>query len=138
MELTTHHPAEMDAVAARLLAWAGPRRVFAFMGEIGAGKTTLIQALCRRLGVTDEVTSPTFALVNEYAGGPAAAIIYHLDLYRLRRLDEALDIGLEEYLYSGHYCFVEWPELVEPLLPADVVSVRLTPVGTNDRKILFL
>ncbi|AEE50606.1 tRNA (adenosine(37)-N6)-threonylcarbamoyltransferase complex ATPase subunit type 1 TsaE [Haliscomenobacter hydrossis] len=117
-------------------------RVFAFTGEVGAGKTTFIQNLCKRLGVTSAVTSPTFALVNEYpytdlaSGLPQS--VYHLDLYRLRSIEEALEIGIEDYLYSQKYCFVEWPELVEPLLPADTVRIHFEILSDSQRKMLFL
>lgn len=117
-------------------------RVFAFTGEVGAGKTTFIQSLCKQLGVTSAVTSPTFALVNEYpytdiaSGLPRS--IYHLDLYRLRSIEEALEIGIEDYLYSQKYCFVEWPELVEPLLPADTVRIHFEILSNSQRKMLFL
>jgi len=105
------------------------RRVFAFTGEVGAGKTTFIQNICKHLGVTQVVSSPTFALVNEYvyteasSGLPQSA--YHLDLYRLRSIEEALDIGVEDYLYSGNYCLIEWPEMIEPLLPEKIVQVKI-------------
>lgn len=126
----------MPRVAAQLLEAAGGRRKFAFYGEIGAGKTTLIQTLCRLLEVEDYVTSPTFALVNVYESpeGP----VYHLDLYRLKTLEEALDIGVEEYFAGDAYCFIEWPELVEPLLPEDVVRIKITFLAESSRKILFL
>ena len=100
------------------------RTVFAFYGGMGAGKTTLIRAICSQLGVTDDVvTSPTFSIVNEYQGtdGP----IYHFDFYRIRKLSEAVDMGFDDYLYSGNPCFIEWPELVEPLLPDDTVRVDI-------------
>lgn len=136
MELRIERPEQLEEAAERLLEAAGGRRVFAFTGEIGAGKTTFIQALCRRLGVRGEVTSPTFALVNEYQG--AAGRICHLDLYRLEDVEEALDIGIEELLDSGDYCFIEWPELIEGLLPEDAVRINLEIVENSTRKILFL
>lgn len=126
----------MARVAAQLLEAAGDRRKFAFYGEIGAGKTTLIQTLCRLLEVADYVTSPTFALVNVYESpeGP----VYHLDLYRLKNVEEALDIGIEEYLADDAYCFIEWPELVDALLPEDVIRIKITFLAESSRKILFL
>lgn len=132
---------ELDLAADKLLTLIGDRRVLAFSGEIGAGKTTFIQALCRRLGVTEAVTSPTFSLVNEYVL-PAEAgeqdVIYHLDLYRLRQQQEALDIGIEEYLYSSNWCLIEWPELIEELLPEDSVRINLRIVDDSTRKMLIL
>lgn len=110
----------------------GSRKVFAFYGKMGAGKTTFIKALCRELGVEDAVTSPTFALVNEYRdseGNP----IYHFDFYRIKRLAEAYDMGCEEYFDSGHLCLIEWPEMVEEVLPDDVTNVHIceNPNGTR-------
>lgn len=137
MEILVQHLQELDAAAQRLLVFAGTRRKFAFYGEIGAGKTTFIQAICRQLGVHEGVVSPTFALVNEYES-EAGAFIYHLDLYRLTNIDEALDIGIEDMLYDEHYCFIEWPELVEDLLPEDIVRIKLEIDGHSTRKILLL
>ena len=136
MEYSVPSLAELPQAAAALLAYAGHRRVLALVGPLGAGKTTFAQAIGRALGVQDEITSPTFALVNEYASptGP----VYHLDLYRLNTLDEALDIGLEDYLYSGQYCLVEWPEIAAPLLPADVVRIEIHPQPDSSRIMLFL
>lgn len=136
MEHIIQSESQMDDVATKVLQKAGQRRKFAFYGEIGAGKTTLIQALCRRLEVEDYVTSPTFALANVYhsPGGP----VYHLDLYRLKDLEEALDIGIEDYLYDEAYCFVEWPEIVESLLPEEVFRIKLEFVAETSRKIIFL
>lgn len=121
------------AAAARAFIDAmGDHRVFAFYGAMGVGKTTFIKALCKALGVEDIVTSPTFAIVNEYRttqGEP----VYHFDFYRLRRLSEAFDMGCEEYFQSGNLCFIEWPEIVEEALPDDTVRVTLTelPDGTR-------
>lgn len=115
----------LGAAAAELLAAFPESRVFAFHGDLGAGKTTFIKAICEALGVKDAMSSPSFAIVNEYhdqEGRP----VYHFDLYRLRRPEEAFDIGLEEYLYSGHYCFIEWPEKAEELLPGGTVQVRIS------------
>ena len=141
MEMEIHSAGELPLVAERLLAYAGARRKLAFYGEIGAGKTTFIQAVCRRLGVREKVTSPTFGLVNEYTypdqqGREQRA--YHLDLYRLTRLEEALDIGIEDYLDDAAYCFVEWPDLIEALAPPEVVRIKLSITGNSSRKILFL
>ena len=111
----------------------------AFSGEIGAGKTTFIQVICRQLGVDEaEVVSPTFALINAYDVAGSSRQIYHMDLYRLESLDEALQIGIEDYLYGGDYCLIEWPELIEALLPDDTVRIKLEILGDSSRKILFL
>lgn len=136
MEMRIEGIQELEEAAECLLDRAAGRRIFAFFGEIGAGKTTFIQALCRRLGVRDEVTSPTFALVNEYESD--AGRIFHLDLYRLTDLEEALAIGIEELLDSGAYCLIEWPELIEALLPEDSVRINIEIVENSTRKILFL
>lgn len=111
--------------AKKFLAEAGDRRVFAFHGGMGAGKTTFIKALCSELGVTEVVASPTFAIVNEYMAQNGEPV-YHFDLYRVKTMDEACGFGCEDYFYSGSYCFIEWPELVEPLLPDDTVDVCIT------------
>ncbi|HMQ48332.1 MAG TPA: tRNA (adenosine(37)-N6)-threonylcarbamoyltransferase complex ATPase subunit type 1 TsaE [Saprospiraceae bacterium] len=126
----------LEQAAQQLLQWSKGGKKWAFVGEIGAGKTSLIQALCIRLGVEQEVLSPTFSLVNEY--GHPAGRIYHIDLYRLHDLEEALDIGIENYLYDDQYCFIEWPQLVEDLLPEDTIFIKLEIIGDSARKILFL
>ncbi|MDX1665788.1 MAG: tRNA (adenosine(37)-N6)-threonylcarbamoyltransferase complex ATPase subunit type 1 TsaE [Saprospiraceae bacterium] len=142
MEIIIKSEAEMKGVAARLLDFAGERRKFALYGSIGAGKTTLVQAVCAQLGITEEVTSPTYALINEYGRQPASderdEPVYHIDLYRLESLEEALDIGIEDYLEDPFYCLVEWPELIEPLLPPETVRIKIQFIGDSDRKILFL
>ncbi|MBQ3908680.1 MAG: tRNA (adenosine(37)-N6)-threonylcarbamoyltransferase complex ATPase subunit type 1 TsaE [Bacteroidaceae bacterium] len=110
------------------------RRIFAFYGAMGAGKTTFIRALCRALGVEDTVTSPTFAIVNEYATSEGEPI-YHFDFYRIRRLSEAYDMGCEEYFQSGHLCLIEWPELVEDALPEETVRVTIETLPDGRRSI---
>lgn len=112
----------------------GDRTVVTFKGEMGAGKTTFINEVCRQLGVeTDATSSPTFALVNEYRSDTTAELIYHFDLYRLEDFDEALDMGIEDYLDCGALCLIEWPDIIDPILPNDVVEVSLTvaPDGTR-------
>ncbi|MEG1616343.1 MAG: tRNA (adenosine(37)-N6)-threonylcarbamoyltransferase complex ATPase subunit type 1 TsaE [Bacteroidales bacterium] len=106
--------------------------VFAFRGEMGAGKTTFIKAICEELGVEDVINSPTFAIVNEYRSA-SAELIYHFDFYRIDKPEEAYDFGYEDYLYSGALCFIEWPEKIEDLLPGDVVNVTIqeNPDGTR-------
>jgi len=103
-------------------------RVFAFFGDLGAGKTTLIKALCKELGVTEDVTSPTFAIVNEYVAG-GIELIYHFDFYRIKKTEEVLDIGYEEYIYSGYYCFLEWADKIQELLPESYVYINIVKTG---------
>ena len=128
---------ELDAIASTLLKKYPNQRIFAFFGEMGAGKTTFIKTICAQLGITNEVTSPTFSIVNEYvlAGKDS---LFHFDFYRLKSIEEAYDLGYEDYFYSGSYCFIEWPEKIEKLLPHDAVEVVFT-VDEKDylRKIKF-
>ncbi len=127
---------ELDAVAQRFWELVKDRRVLAFYGQMGAGKTTFITALCRVLGVEDTVNSPTFTLVNEYEASDGMPI-WHFDFYRIERLEEALDIGFEEYLYGDGLCLIEWPENIGPLLPEDCLKVRLEVTGDDRRRISF-
>ena len=115
---------QLGPAAQALLKTYPQSHVFALYGEMGAGKTTFIKVLCRELGVDDIVQSPTFAIINEYKTRSGDSI-FHFDFYRIRKPEEALDIGYEDYFYSGSYCFIEWPELIESLLPADAVRVTL-------------
>ena len=103
----------------------GQHTVFAFYGKMGAGKTTFIKAICEELGVEDVITSPTFAIVNEYTVPSSALTIYHFDFYRIKKLEEVYDMGYEDYFYSGHLCFIVWPELVVELLPDDAIRVTI-------------
>lgn len=109
------------------------RTVFAFHGQMGAGKTTFIKAVCEELGVEDVINSPTFAIINEYRSETTGELIYHFDFYRINQLSEAEDIGTSDYFYSGALCFIEWPEKIEELLPGDVVNVNIqeNPDGTR-------
>lgn len=111
----------------------GDKRVFAFYGGMGAGKTTFIKAVCEQLGVKDAVTSPTFAIVNEYASdlGP----VYHFDFYRIKNLGEVMDLGFEDYAYSGNFCLMEWPELIEDLLPDNTVNVHIAETSNGMRTV---
>lgn len=135
---------DLPRAAAEFAAAIGNRRVFAFRGSMGAGKTTFINALCRALGVVDESTgSPTFAIVNEYFVDPdhksadyAGDVIYHFDFYRIDDPMEALDFGVEDYFDSGNLCLMEWPEKIEPLLPADTVDVEITTDPLDDSRII--
>lgn len=131
-------PAARDAadVAAALLHACAARRVFAFHGELGAGKTTLIKALCTELGVQDATSSPTFAIVNDYRS-ERHGHVYHFDLFRLRDAEELDSVGFVEYVDSGAYCFVEWPELADRLLPEDTVHVTLRVDADNERAVTF-
>lgn len=118
---------ELPAVARQLLKTYPEERFYAFFGKMGAGKTTLIKELCAQLGVEDNVCSPTFAIINEYSSGEGEPV-YHFDFYRLKSLDEAYDLGYEEYFYSGCYCFSEWTEKIEPLLPEHYLRVAIDEV----------
>ena len=119
--------------AQEFVAQMGHRRVFAFYGGMGAGKTTFIKALCQQMGVKDAVTSPTFAIVNEY--GSDIGPIYHFDFYRIKNLAEVMDLGFDDYAYSGHLCLMEWPELIEDLLPDNTVSVHIEETDNGMRKV---
>lgn len=110
-----------------------PSTVFAFYGKMGAGKTTFIKALCDALKVDDVVNSPTFAIVNEYSSALLQGPVYHFDFYRIRRLEEAYDIGIDDYFYSGAPCLIEWPELIEELLPNDVVRISIEELPDGSR-----
>ena len=119
-----------------ILKQAEPHRVFAFDGQMGAGKTTFIKKLCEQMGTTDVVNSPPFAIVNVYdVEQPYRGVVYHFDCYRLKDIREAIDFGAEDYLYSGNYCFIEWPEMIEALLPEDTVYIRITPKENGDRQL---
>jgi tRNA threonylcarbamoyladenosine biosynthesis protein TsaE len=128
---------ELAAAAHQFVEAMGDETVFAFYGEMGAGKTTFINALCRELGVEDDVTnSPSFSIINEYRSDTTAELIYHFDLYRLESLDEAIDIGVEDYFDSGALCLLEWPERIEPMLPDDTVNVSIKVNDDNSRDII--
>ncbi len=125
----------LDAAADAFLEAVGERRLIAFFGNLGAGKTTFIKALCDRLGVDDNVCSPTFTIVNEYRAASGDSV-FHFDFYRIDSLREAQDLGLEEYFYSGCFCFMEWPEKVSELLPEEIVEVRIEPLNPTTRRIM--
>src|SRR5664279_524549 len=122
--------------ARELLKHTADKKIFAFYGPMGAGKTTLIKAICKNLGAIDIVSSPTFTLVNEYktSGGES---LFHIDFYRIKKQEEVYDFGLEEYLTGDSYCFMEWPELVEELLPPETVRVRIT-IDNDEKRVLSL
>lgn len=119
--------------ATEIIKICEPHRVFAFDGKMGAGKTTFIKQLCEELGTTDVVNSPTFALVNVYDIDGDVPQVYHFDCYRLKDIREAMDFGAEDYLYSGNYCFIEWPEMIESLLPEDTVWIRICEAEDGTR-----
>ena len=121
--------------ARQFVAAMGERTVFAFYGKMGAGKTTFIKAICEELGVADVINSPTFAIVNEYCSETTAELIYHFDFYRIKKLEEVYDLGYEDYLYSGARCFIEWPELIDDLLPGDAVRVEITEEPDGSRSV---
>lgn len=136
---------QIRAAAREFVNKIDDRRIFAFYGNMGAGKTTFIKAVCEELGISDVITSPTFAIVNEYEMPSSPAVsplhlpssVYHFDFYRIRRLEEVYDMGYEDYFYSGALCFIEWPELIEDLLPADAVKVTIQVLPDGSRNIDF-
>ena len=149
---------QINEAARQFISNIGQHTVFAFYGKMGAGKTTFIKAICEELGVTDVITSPTFAIVNEYSlppasplqpppvgeascrrfppstgGGRGEAALYHFDFYRIKRIEEVYDMGYEDYFYSGALCFIEWPELIEELLPDDAVRISIVEQPDGSR-----
>ena len=135
MNITIKDLDHIEEAAREFIGQMGDDTVFAFYGKMGAGKTTFIKALCKLLGVEDEVNSPTFAIINEYRSQTTAELIYHFDFYRIKKLEEVYDLGHEDYFYSGALCFIEWPELVEELLPLDAKKVTITENSDGSRTI---
>jgi len=135
MTITIKDLDHIEDAAREFIGQMGDDTVFAFYGKMGAGKTTFIKALCKLLGVKDEVNSPTFAIINEYRSETTAELIYHFDFYRIKKLEEVYDLGYEDYFYSGALCFIEWPELVEELLPLDAKKVTITENSDGSRTI---
>ena len=134
-EFHVHSIEGLAEVSDYLISLREEADVIAFYGSMGAGKTTLIKDLCHRMGVTDEVNSPTFAIVNEYVTEEGESV-YHFDFYRIKKLEEAYDIGYENYFYSGNLCLIEWPELIEPLLPERYLRVDIRLGATDDERII--
>jgi tRNA threonylcarbamoyladenosine biosynthesis protein TsaE len=132
-EIIIHSLEDIKRAASEFVALIGNRRIFAFYGHMGAGKTTFIKAICEELGVTDAVSSPTFAIVNEYAS--TVGSIYHFDFYRIKRSTEVLDLGFEDYAYSGNLCLMEWPELIEEFLPEETVEVHIEEIEGGKRRV---
>lgn len=136
MEITINGLDTIRSAARQFIENIGRSRVFAFYGKMGAGKTTFVKALCEELGCDDVITSPTFAIVNEYTDGEQQPV-YHFDFYRIKKLEEVYDMGYEEYFYSGALCLIEWPELIEDVLPDDTVRVIIEEQADGSRLLTF-
>ena len=134
MEITSTSLDPIHKAAKEFVKGLGNGKVFAFYGKMGAGKTTFIKALCEVLGVEDVITSPTFAIINEYTDGNDDPI-YHFDFYRIKKLEEVYDMGYEDYFYSGNLCLLEWPELIEEILPENVIKVTIEEQPDGTRKL---
>ena len=152
MEITIKDLEHINEAAKEFVSQIGNRSVFAFYGKMGAGKTTFIKAICEELGVDDVITSPTFAIVNEYSltipeqssptrslshPSPLTSKVFHFDFYRIKKLEEVYDMGFEDYFYSGSLCLIEWPELVEEVLPDDTVKVSIVENADGSRTVSF-
>ena len=125
MRIEINHISEINNAAKQFVDQIGDQTVIALYGAMGAGKTTFIKAVCEELGVTETITSPTFAIVNEYKSGDGSPI-YHFDFYRINKLEEVYDFGYEDYFYNGNLCFIEWPELIESLLPDNCLKLKIS------------
>ena len=134
MEIEIKDLEHIREAARQFISHIGDRRVFAFYGNMGAGKTTFIKAVCEELGVTDVVTSPTFAIVNEYTAADGGRI-FHFDFYRIKKLEEVYDMGYEDYFYSDALCFIEWPELIDEVMPDDAVKVTIKENADGTRTV---
>ena len=137
MEIKINSLADINEAAKQFIEHMGDGKVFAFYGKMGAGKTTFIKAICEELGVDDVITSPTFAIVNEYQSATTGDSIYHFDFYRIKKLEEVYDMGYEDYFYSGSLCFLEWPELIDDLLPEDATKVTIEATDDGGRVVKF-
>jgi tRNA threonylcarbamoyladenosine biosynthesis protein TsaE len=136
MKIIIKDKRHLITAAKELLEQSGKNKIFAFYGSMGAGKTTIIKAICQTLGAVDIVSSPTFTLVNEYKTSSGESL-YHIDFYRIRKQEEVFDFGIEEYLTGDSYCFMEWPELIEEILPEETIKVRIS-VDENEQRILSI
>jgi tRNA threonylcarbamoyladenosine biosynthesis protein TsaE len=134
MKILIKDKRHLPAAAKQLLEYTSGKRILAFYGTMGAGKTTIIKAVCKALGAEDLVSSPTFTLVNEYLTR-SGEFIYHIDFYRIKKTEEVYDFGIEEYFSSGSYCLIEWPELIGEILPHEAVEIKIT-VGNDEERIL--
>ena len=137
MEIRINSLAEINEAAKTFIENMGDSKVFAFYGKMGAGKTTFIKAICEELGVEDVITSPTFAIVNEYQSSTTGDSIFHFDFYRIKKLEEVYDMGYEVYFYGGSLCFLEWPELIDELLPEDAKKVTIEETENGGRVVKF-
>lgn len=135
MEIKIEKLDNIREAAKQFIANIGDSTVFAFYGNMGAGKTTFVKAVCEELGVADVITSPTFSIVNEYRSEQTGELIYHFDFYRVKKIEEVYDMGFEDYFYSGALCFIEWPELCEEVLPDDTVKVSINEEPDGSRTI---
>ena len=133
MEIRIENIEKIREAAREFVANIGDSTVFAFYGKMGAGKTTFIKAVCEELGVEDVITSPTFAIVNEYRSDASGELIYHFDFYRVKKIEEVYDMGFEDYFYSAAICFIEWPDICEEVLPEDTVKVTIEESSDGTR-----
>lgn len=133
MTIRIDHISHLAQAAKTFVEHIDGKTIFAFYGKMGAGKTTFIKAICEQLGVEDVITSPTFAIVNEYLSTTTGEQIFHFDFYRVKKIEEVYDMGYEDYFYSGALCFIEWPELIEDLLPEDTVKVGIEETTDGGR-----
>ena len=136
MEIKIENIDHIREAAREFIQHIGDHRVFAFYGKMGAGKSTFVTAHCEELGVDDVITSPTFAIVNEYTSGEGDSI-FHFDFYRIKKIEEVYDMGYEDYFYSGSLCFIEWPELIEDILPDDAIRVNIAEQEDGSRLVAF-
>ncbi len=136
MEIAVNSLSDLPKVAEQLLEFAGNEKIFIFNGDMGAGKTTFIKTFCTVLGVSDVVSSPTYSIVNEYESKNKQ--VFHFDFYRIKNLEEAYDLGYEEYFYGGGLCLIEWPEKIEPLLPKHYIKIEISVIDETKRSFQFL
>lgn len=137
MELVANSVVQLNEIAQKAIKYAGEEKIWLFYGEMGAGKTTFIKEICKILGIQDVVNSPTFSIVNEYKHENGDTF-YHLDLYRINHESEAMDIGIEDYFYSGNYCFIEWPSKIQSLIPDTYLSIEIHAEAGGERKFNFV